>query len=897
MAFARQNYLEALGKGHYHSCLLTCYSFDFQFFELRVMRQLRAAGIQNILVLTDGPLLEYLSASASGREFQESSGFSIYPIYSPRGVFHPKLSLFFGAKEGMLAIGSGNLTASGLGGNDEAWGCFHIATPSAANAALFADAWQYAQQLTTGVHGMAATKLAWIKQFAPWLAQLPASDPGALHSLDHGLSVAFLTNTRSSILSQTLDHLAGATAKRIVTVSPYYDQKGRVLTHLLKQFPKANLQCVVEDRLGLLPTDFPADQTDRVSFHLWSECGPSNDGTPSRLHAKLIHFATDQGEFLLLGSANVTAAGMGAGKQAAINEEASILLYQDKANYLTGLGIRPNANNAHKLRTIQLKRRPAGLTEEGGSEQFTTLPVSIVLAEMEPLLLTLHLAHLPAPAIGAVTVHLFSPRGPVHESSPRVLTNPLAVDLPEQLPVSINRVELVAADGTVVGRQFVQHPASQQQYCPDPSRQKLQAGFDALLQSGFEGFANLVLDLVDIDDPDAGATSKGNAAAQKPSQSATTVQHLTAEEFNQQKADDHLRQQDLLSSAGVQIGTFLNEVSKRLYTPGPVDNYRDSGEESFDDSADGEDAGLNIDVELELQRMKTKQFIQERKSLYRFLTRLWHHQLGSLESIGAATIPQMISLPQLTVRDLAIFNICLHAALYYIGRGYAEETEGKKEMQWFLYKGGEIDQGYYHKGFCVEYIGNFLLQYTAGLQEYDNPLPQLEARVAELRQSCFENAILLVLTVPWRKSESLLRDLLLANLIHYLRPSAWPLAELPQRLEGHFAELSGKVQFPTAAALPLLRQLLPALAPRLQALQKNLRRPPAKRIFDFPEEVKIGGWLFLSKLGICAVVHQHNTSQGLTFTLHRPGLPELSEEYGSCFRYQQLQPHSALLTV
>ena len=72
MAFARQNILETLGKGHYHSCLMTCYSFDFQFFELRVMHMLRAAGIQNILVLTDGPFLEYLASTPSGREFQEA---------------------------------------------------------------------------------------------------------------------------------------------------------------------------------------------------------------------------------------------------------------------------------------------------------------------------------------------------------------------------------------------------------------------------------------------------------------------------------------------------------------------------------------------------------------------------------------------------------------------------------------------------------------------------------------------------------------------------------------------------------------------------------------------------------------------------------------------------------
>ncbi|GAB2777989.1 hypothetical protein HNQ93_001717 [Hymenobacter luteus] len=896
MRIPRQNYLEALGKGHYHSCILTCYTFDFQFFELRVMRQLRAAGIQNILVLTDGPLLEYVSASASGREFQESSGFTIYPIYRPQGVFHPKLALFFGAKEGLLALGSGNLTASGLGGNDEAWGCFHVANPTAPNAALFADAWHYTQQLTATVQGMAATKLAWIRQFTPWLAQLPPVAPGTLRTLDHDVSVALLTNTDSGILSQTLDHLASATVERIVTVSPYYDQAGQVLSYLLRQFPRATVQCVVEDRLGLLPTDFPAPQPERLTFHYWSECGPDEAGTPSRLHAKLLHFTTDEGEFLLLGSANVTTAGMGAGPQLARNAEASLLLHHPSARYLTGLGIKPSKQNAVKLAAIQRQTRPAGLTEEGGSDEALSLPVRIVLAEMEPRQLTIHLAYQPAPTLSAVHIRLFSPRGVEHESPLRPLTHPLVTELPEQLPVSINRVELVAPDGTVVGRQFVQHPARQEQYCPDPTRRKLQEGFDALLQSGFEGFANLVLDLVEIDADDTPTPGKGTAAAQKPSSSATTVLHLSPEEFNQQKADDHLRQQGLLSSSSVQIGTFLNEVSKRLYTPGGP-SPASSSESDFAVGSEEEEDGQSIDLELALQRERTKQAVRELKSLDRFLRRYLQQQQRALVSVEQAIVPPAIKLPPLSVRDLAVFNIALHTALYYTGRSFTTEHQGTPQQEWFMFKGGELHEYDTHKGFCAQFIGNFLLQYTAGLQHYQHPLPHFEARVAELRQSCLLNALLLVLTAPWRKPEYLTRDLLLANLLHYLRPTSWNLAEVPQHLESHLTELAGKLLFPTATALPLLRQLLPTLAPRLQAHHKNLKRAPAHRHTVPANKVKTGDWLFLGKLGICAVMHQRPTPQGLTFTLHRPGLPELSEEYGPCFRYQQLQPNTGLLTL
>mgnify|MGYP006173447417 CR=1 FL=1 len=57
---ARHNILDLLGsdKRKYHSCIITCYSFDFIFFEQRVLPKLRQAGITNINIYVDASQFE-----------------------------------------------------------------------------------------------------------------------------------------------------------------------------------------------------------------------------------------------------------------------------------------------------------------------------------------------------------------------------------------------------------------------------------------------------------------------------------------------------------------------------------------------------------------------------------------------------------------------------------------------------------------------------------------------------------------------------------------------------------------------------------------------------------------------------------------------------------------------
>ena len=123
------NILELIGKDRrkYHSAIITCYSYDFSFFEERILAVLRTANIKNVNVFCDGKFLETTLEHTTGKEFRANKTYSLTPVYS-KGVFHPKIMMLIGQRQGLLIIGSGNLTGSGICSNDEIWGAFQFSS-------------------------------------------------------------------------------------------------------------------------------------------------------------------------------------------------------------------------------------------------------------------------------------------------------------------------------------------------------------------------------------------------------------------------------------------------------------------------------------------------------------------------------------------------------------------------------------------------------------------------------------------------------------------------------------------------------------------------------------------------------------------------------------------------
>jgi len=333
----RRNVLEILGndKRRYHTCLMTAYTFDFLFFERRVLPVLRGTGIKNINVFVDKKELASSVEMAGPKSFAGHHAYSLIDVASI-GVFHPKIMLLIGKTEGMLVVGSGNLTGSGLSSNDEIWSAFHFKDVAHPHAVLFAQAWSYISRWFSNARGVHREKLAWIKRDAPWLTEL--SDSSDAVELDN-VRYSFVQNGTTDNHWGTLTNLSFK-ADRMTLVAPYYDQDGKTIESLIKLFQPNSTACIVDDSTGKPPLKFEMIR-DNVTFYRWQDCIKREDEFKGRLHAKMIHLINGDEEILYLGSANITVQALG---EKHANDEAGILLRRakKKSSWLDELGIQTN---------------------------------------------------------------------------------------------------------------------------------------------------------------------------------------------------------------------------------------------------------------------------------------------------------------------------------------------------------------------------------------------------------------------------------------------------------------------------------------------------------------------------------------------------------------------------
>jgi len=102
----------------YHKALLLTYSFDPIFFEQVVLPDLWAGRSTDILVLGDAGEIDASFQSAVGQLWNLGKQYLLAGA-DVAGAFHPKVFVRLGPKDGIVMIGSGNVTSSGWGGNQE----------------------------------------------------------------------------------------------------------------------------------------------------------------------------------------------------------------------------------------------------------------------------------------------------------------------------------------------------------------------------------------------------------------------------------------------------------------------------------------------------------------------------------------------------------------------------------------------------------------------------------------------------------------------------------------------------------------------------------------------------------------------------------------------------------
>jgi len=851
MALERENILTLIGSRRYHSCILTTFSFDFYFFEMKAMKWLRSCGVRNINVFIDGHYYSELMQQATGEEMQLTAGYSLYPVFQ-KSIFHPKIWMLFGDKEGLLIVGSGNLTNSGNGNNDEIWGAFHFDIRSTENAPIFSAAWNYLSMLSSNVKGQMNEKTTrWIVEHSKWLNELPKIKPFQFSDTSQKEKIAFLFNSEtSSIWVELSKHISNEKVIEITSISPFYDSNGKALQELKSLFPSAEIN-VVLDESGIIPSSIQVSKG--FTFYDWRDAGVSkvqyskSENVKSKLHGKIIHFKTKSGkEFCLFGSANVTPEGLGlAGKYS--NAEVSLLIQSEKGGLLNELGVKLKASNRKKLSDFTATKTKSIYETVIKNNQFK---VQLLSAELIYDELTLHSNGNYSEQFNVVffdrqNKFLHSQIFSKYEQELKIKLNPELGSF-QYVQFSNNSDEFIS-NKLLVSDYFLLAKTH-----PNPKTEDIERIYSEIQN----GELSKVLDLLHYAIIDETENEEGTSALHN-SKNIDAKRDVKKEperlyDLSSYKPIEHSAYEKnlLLSSLSLRVLDVLKFIhSKGLSTNRQDDISIDEQEENLGNISGNDENEVKTLRNLSFALLKS-----ERRKLISYFDNLYSNQQ---EILYGNNRPKVYK-PTLT--DLTKYLIALELILEFGGK--SEKYDEQETQHFFSYLPfvDEYDNNNV-KGCCLNLVGDFLMLARTGFKEYE--FDYTKKKVEELKGEALVSTIVCLLNNRWKENEVHYFYSMLLNTLHYL---GWKDVD---DFNSNFGELKAKI----IHRISELKQRANGLEQNLEIFYRRVC-PAFKKVLkqlrdkNFDTSAVHGQIIYKSPWGYCYVYSVTKTND---FTLIRPG--------------------------
>lgn len=856
MALLRENILGLIGSRRYHSAILTTFSFDFFFFEMKAMKWLRSCGVRNVNVLIDGHYYSELMQQLGGEEMKLSPGYSLYPVFG-KSIFHPKVWMLFGEKEGLLIIGSGNLTNAGNGNNEEIWAAFHFDIRFAENAALFSSAWNYLQQLCSSTKGYTQEKtIRWIIDHVKWLYELPKPAPAEFLSAAGKEKVAFLYNSAQTTIWQQLTDLIGnQKVIEITSFSPYYDKNGKAIQALGKLFPTAKLNIVI-DETGSVPEEMTVAKN--YTFYDWYDLGISRslhskaevDAGNSKLHAKIVHFRTASGkDYCLFGSANVTPEGLGL-PGITPNAEASLLIESPEGGLMNRLGIKlkkPSmlsdfkmakeksiydsviGHNRNKVHLLSAEWVYDDLYVYAGGNFEGELLVKLFDSENR-ILQSLHLG----PFVHEMKVRPSASLHGVHH-----------LELYDKLTEKSVSNKALLTDHYLLAKTH-----------PNPKTEDIERIYNDIQA----GELNKVLDLLHyaILDETEWAES-ATVLANKGSQVIKSTEKNEPGklyDLSGYKAMEYRSNEKglLFSSLSLRVLDVLKFVRSKDFIASTESELRvDEQEEDLGSTSGVEETEVTTVKNVSLPALKS-----EKRKLISFLENIYKQQQFLLYS----NVKPKDYKPTLT--DLSKYLIALELLFEFGGRSEQYVEKEKEKEHQFIYLPINGEEPYLNdnvKGCCLNIIGDFLMLVRYGFKEYE--FDYTRNKISQLQHEALISTIVCVLNMRWKETEENYAKCMLLNSVHYL---------------GYRNSNTFNKQFPlikkfVTEKADLLKRKTPLFHDNLNWFEKFILPAFNNTISklerkDFDTTTHKGSIIYKSPWGYCLV---KDISANNEFTLIRPG--------------------------
>jgi hypothetical protein len=775
MKLTREDLEAMLGSKtkRYRQCILTTYVFDPVAFENLLLPQLRRANIRNVVILVDGGQFEKVLLSQRHNWLSGNKGYTIIPVMMS-GSFHPKLLLAVGRDEGLLAVGSGNLTSGGMGGNEEIWAAFHRDGNARKFDRIFGDAWHLISKYTSGTVGAQQTTMGWFPQHAPWLKQLAAG--AGFVDLDNVTRVRLLSSSGAENMMTVLEDTVGDDEMESLTViAPYFDRDGRALDRLLTVLAPDDVQCLVDTNFSGFPAELDTGARSQVQWKNWKAKEDSNEWVYRPLHAKLIHLRTPDREILLMGSANCSAAALGEDNKPSRNAEASLLIERrGSGNYLKELGLDLSACAA--LHQVDL----TGLQREDAEEKPEDYRPSnrITYAEQNADQFTYQLAKEPQQGVSIRRIS-DAVRGTSDHEAPvtkSIATLPWPDDSGGQLIALYHSEERISPYTLITDVQDVRKAN------PDTYREELEAVLTHFKDhNGRDGIEN-ILKFLDIqreyqEEPSGqeqraqtGFVTVSTASARNGDAAA-----LSPEEFRQRADETALftSEASTANETGISIALFLNELLRSI----KQDRKADDNNEQVLLQVEREDAEGESDVEAEAETPTADSSImssQDAKAIQRYLKRvmafLTDKTVMDRKNFGRKPFRKEKELDSVELPQYASIAAAFSLLLLYHNKRYytddkREETADFCPQRYAGEQGSEDLPAYLYAliGGLRQVLGNKPNWVQASGSA--NSMSERASLLRGLVENCVYAGYHLVSRCQWSRSNLVYRDLLYLDLL------------------------------------------------------------------------------------------------------------------------------------
>lgn len=283
------------------AALFTTYTFSVSHFDAVFVPVLRSVGCQDISVLVDAD--EAAHCSEESRSRAAGRVYRVAPVIAPGGgVFHPKLAYLAADADDVLAVGSGNLTASGQSLQLESFDSVSARVAPTVFREL-ADWMALLASLTEGTSPQAARLLA---QTAPRARQAyrlnaatatigPLPPPSLIHTL-----VGTARDALEALFIAEAD-----IAEAVTVLSPFHAPDGGPLLRLAASVEAKSLAVGLDGGRKQLVAPFePGRFKPKLPGHFVVADTSRNN---QRLHAKVFELRAKDKVLVATGSVNATA--------------------------------------------------------------------------------------------------------------------------------------------------------------------------------------------------------------------------------------------------------------------------------------------------------------------------------------------------------------------------------------------------------------------------------------------------------------------------------------------------------------------------------------------------------------------------------------------------------------